>query len=506
MKGRMFKSPASGVNQYILVLIVIAIVAVLCRPLSNQQGYYIVSFVLLFVVSVMAIFLGIGPILLASTISALVWNYFFIPPHYVLHIERTEDKLMFVSYFFIALINGVLTNRIRRQETLALEREERTKAIFELTRELANTSGVKEIVEIAFKDIRRYFDVDSLCLLREQDRRIETLFSHGLRSNGPHIDNSVARWVSGNSMKAGRYTEFYSDASLTYYPLTGKRISPGVLAVEFKSVPAGEKEDFWVGYVAQVSNALEREMLSELALKARILDESDKLYKTLFALISHEFRIPIATIMGASDTLLMPQASQPDRELLFTEIAKASGRLNHLVENLLNMSRLESGKISPHLDWCDLNDLLNKVTRILKDELEGHNLTSNIQHDMPPVRVDFGLIEQVLYNLILNSCQYSPSGSSIHFEASHSGHSLTMMISDNGPGFRNDLLDKAFNRFSRGDNSRPGGLGLGLSIVKGLIDAHKGAVKVENLPDGGCRFTITIPSELPDISDLKNES
>ena len=128
--------------QYLIVLLAIALTALLCRPLSNQQGYHIVSFILLFVVSILAVFLGIGPILLASTVSALVWNYLFIPPHYALHIERTEDKLMFVSFFVIALLNGVLTNRIRRQEKLALGREERTNAIFQLTRELSNTSEI----------------------------------------------------------------------------------------------------------------------------------------------------------------------------------------------------------------------------------------------------------------------------------------------------------------------------------------------------------------------------
>lgn len=156
----------SRINQYLIVVIAIALTAVLCRALSNQQGYHIVSFVLLFVVSIMAAFLGIGPVLLASTLSSLVWNFFFIPPHFAFRIEKTEDKLMFVSFFFIALLNGVLTNRIRRQERLALEREERTNAIYELTRELSNTSGVSEILDVAFRDAGKYFNVTSLFLLK----------------------------------------------------------------------------------------------------------------------------------------------------------------------------------------------------------------------------------------------------------------------------------------------------------------------------------------------------
>lgn len=500
-----FPFPPPGIKQYLIVLIVIAFTALVCRPLSNQQGYYIVSFILLFVVSIMAVFLGIGPILLASTVSSLVWNFFFIPPHYALHIERTEDKLMFGSFFFIALINGVLTNRIRRQEELALEREERTNAIFELTRELSNTSGVNEILDVAFKDVKRFFNAGSVCFLKEKENSLEILARKGTGNEHSRIDYKVAEWVFKNSMKAGRFSEFYENTDLTYYPLTGKRLNPGVIAIEFEKSLSTEKEIFWIGYLTQISNALERELLSDLALKARLLGESDRLYKTLFTLISHEFRIPIATIMGASDTLLMPQATEPDKAQLFNEIFKASARLNHLVENLLNMSRLESGKISAHLDWCDINDLLFKVTRILKQELEQFNLISLIPTDMPLVRLDFGLMEQVIYNLILNSCQYTPVGSDITFGADYAGADLIITVEDNGPGFPPDFSGKVFDKFFRGDSSKAGGLGLGLSIVKGLVEAHKGKVSVENKKTGGAKFIITIPTEIPDMANIRLE-
>ncbi len=505
IKGISYPFPISRINQYLIVILVIGLTALICRPLADQQGYYIVSFVLLFVVSVMAVFLGIGPILLASTVSALAWNYFFIPPHYEFHIERTEDKLMFASFFFIALINGVLTNRIRRQEKLALEREERTNAIFELTRELSNTSGINEILEVAYKDVRKYFGALSIYFLRGEGNKVDIMARQGNGRDHLRVDYTIATWVFKNSMKAGRFTEFYDETALTYYPLTGKRISPGVIAIEFDKPLRGEKEAFWIGYLTQISNALERELLSELALKARILDESDKLYKTLFTLISHEFRIPIATVMGASDTLLMPQTTDPDRTLLFIEISKASSRLNHLVENLLNMSRLESGKISVHPDWCDINDLLNKVTRILKQELEQFNLVSSIPANMPLVRLDFGLMEQVIYNLILNSCQYTPAGSIIRFETYYLEGHLFIIIEDNGPGFPPDFLDKVFNKFMRVDSSKAGGLGLGLSIVKGLVEAHNGTVSAGNRKTGGARFELAIPTEITDITNIKLE-
>ena len=496
-----FQGLNSSLNQYLIVILIIALTALICRSLSDQQGYHIVSFILLFVVSVMAVFLGIGPILLASTLGALVWNFFFIPPHFAFHIQKTEDKLMFGSFFIIALINGVLTNRIRQQEKLAREREERTNAIFELTRDLSNASILNEIFDVAFRDVRKFFDATSISFMRELNDKIEISFNHGNKQVFSPLDLKVAEWVLKNSVIAGRYTEFYNETKFTFYPLTDRRISPGVIAIEFGKPLSGEKEIFWITYLTQISNVLERKNLNDLALKARLLDESDRLYKTLFALISHEFRIPIAAIMGASDTLLMPQTTESDRKVLHNEIFKASTRLNHLVENLLNMSRLESGKISIRPDWCEINDIFNKVAKGLSQELELFRPETNIPADMPLVKLDFGLMEQVLHNLLLNSCQYTPPGSVIRFEASYDNGNLMITVEDNGPGLPPEILCKVFKKFSRADDSKPGGLGLGLSIVKSLVEAHNGNIIVKNKAKGVI-FTISIPTEIPDITKI----
>ena len=495
----------SKISQYLIVLLAISLTVIFCKPLANQQGYHIVSFVLLFVVSVMAVFLGIGPILVASTISALVWNYFFIPPYSTLHITETEDKLMFGSFFFIAMLNGVLTNRIRRQEKLAREREERTNAIFELTKDLSDTSGIKEVVNVALKDVRKYFDTESIFVLIEKSGVLEIVKGPEDEGNTSKVDFNLAERVFKDSANYGRYTNARNETSVIYYPLTGRKLSSGIIGVEFKKPLSNDQEIFWMACLTQISNALEREFLSELALKARLLDESDRLYKTLFTLISHEFRIPIAAIMGASDTLLLLRATDENRNELLNEIFKASARLNHLIENLLNMSRLESGKISVRLDWCDINDLLNKVIKILNQEIEQFHLIVSIPEEMPLVRLDFGLMEQVIYNLILNSCQHSPVGSTIRFESCYEEGFLKIEIEDQGQGFPPELLGKVFNKFFRVDNSRAGGLGLGLSIVKGLVEAHHGKVMVENKRAGGAKFTITIPSEIPDMKKIKLE-
>ncbi|HAX93810.1 MAG TPA: sensor histidine kinase [Bacteroidales bacterium] len=367
MKRNIFKS---GISQYALAVAAVAATSAICYVLARYLGYQSISLILLFMVSILATFLGIGPVLLAASLSAFIWDVFFIPPRYTIHIERTEDILMLGMFFIIALINGVLTTRVRKQERLARDREERTNALYQLNRNL-----------------------------------------------------------------------------------------------------------------------------SAAANKAQFLEESDKLYKTLFNSISHELRIPVATIMGASDSLLSSVHPEAIRVELLTEILKASERLNRLIENLLNMSRLEGGRIKPRPDWHDVHDLVNEVCENLKEELSRFRVQVNIPEDMPPVKIDFGLMEQVLYNLVHNASQYAPPSTEIGISAFYSDGLLNLQITDRGPGFPENEISLIFNKFYRVGGSKPGGTGLGLSIAKGFVEAHKGMITVENRSDGGAMFRISIPAE-----------
>jgi len=243
-------------------------------------------------------------------------------------------------------------------------------------------------------------------------------------------------------------------------------------------------------------------MLREAAKRTYIISESEKLYKILFNSLSHELRIPVATILGASDTLLAQEYAEDTRKKLYNEINTASIRLNRLIENLLNMSRLESGLISPRFDWCDIHDLVNKVVDSLQIELKPFKLSVIIPSNMPMVNIDFGLMEQVLHNLILNATQHSPAGSRIRVKFFFDNGFLTIQVMDRGTGFSVTEIHSVFNKFYRGKEAKAGGTGLGLSIVKGFVEAHKGTVIVENRQNGGALFTIKIPVEISDINTL----
>jgi two-component system, OmpR family, sensor histidine kinase KdpD len=348
-------------RQYIIAVSAVAIVAMLGYPLAGVVGYRTIALVLLLTVSLLAMQLSLYPVLTAAVLSALVWDYFFIPPHFTFTVGSPEDALMLGMYFIIALLNGVLTARIRRAEEKARQREERAKAA--------------------------------------------------------------------------------------------------------------------------------------------------KLYDTLFNSLSHELRTPLATIIGASDNLMLKDSglSEENKRRLYHEINLASERLNRLVDNLLNMSRLDSGYIQPKLDWCDLGELVYTVVNRLKKELKNHQVNVSIPENLPLVKLDFGLMEQALTNILYNAALYTPAGSAIKIEGKVFENLCVVVITDSGKGFPKEDLELVFEKFYRSKNSRTGGVGLGLSIAKGFVDAHQGSIFLENERGGGAKFTLKIPVETHPLKTLEYE-
>ena len=488
----------SNIRQYLVVSLYVILLAVVFYLVKDFAGYQVVSFGLLFLVSILAIFYGTGPILLAASLSAMIWDYFFIPPQFTMHIGKAEDMLMLIMFFIIALINGILTSRVRGQEKKIRIREERTHALYQLTKELASAPGVDEVTNIAIRYLHKYFNLDCAIILKNDLNQLNNKVLHDTKIKLSENEFSVAAWVYKHSAKAGKHTDTLPSADYTFYPLTGNVDNMGVIAVEQVNIFTQGEEQFWEAFLSQISGKYEREFLRNAARKAYFLNESDKLYKTLFNSISHEFRIPVATIMGASDTLLAQSYPEEIKLKLYAEINTSSIRLNQLIENLLNMSRLESGRITPRPDWCDVHDLANKVANNLKQELLPFKISTVIPVDMPLVFIDFGLIEQVLHNLVLNATQNTPAGTRIRLKFFYDNGFFTIQVMDRGKGFPESELVSVFNKFYRGKDSRTGGTGLGLSIVKGFVEAHQGTVTAENRQNGGAMFTIKIPVKILD--------
>ncbi len=496
----------SSVREYLTVILLIFLTSITCYFVRDLIAYQVVSFGLLFLVSVLAIFFGSGPIFLAASLSALIWDYFFIPPRFTFHVDKPEDLLMLVMFFTIAVLNGILTSRVRRQEQKIRIREERTHALYQLTKELNTASGMEEVSQIAMKYVQKYFSLESAIILKTDNNQLDNQVQKGTGILLSGNDFSVANWVFKNTSPAGKYTNTLPSNVHTFYPMTGNKGNMGVIAVKIQQSFTQGEELFWEACLSQISGKYEREFLRNAAKNTYILSESEKLYKTLFNSISHELRIPVATILGASDTLLSENYPEETRQMLYGEINIASIRLNRLIENLLNMSRLESGHITPRPDWCDVHDLANNVAETLESELKHFKLLTVIPDDMPLVKIDFGLVEQVLHNLVLNAIQIAPEGSAIRLKIFYDSGFLNIQLMDRGPGFNPLELNFVFDKFYRGKDAKAGGTGLGLSIVKGFVAAQGGTIIAENRVNGGAKFILKIPVVIQElVQNIKNE-
>ncbi|MBC7872536.1 MAG: DUF4118 domain-containing protein [Ferruginibacter sp.] len=343
MKGRQ--------KQYFISLGLVLVVSAICYGISSWLGYRVVAFILLLTVSLIAISFDILPVLVSATLSAFIWDFFFIPPRFNFHVGNTEDVILLIMYFLIAMISAVLTYKIRQVEKASRKKEEK-----------ANTL---------------------------------------------------------------------------------------------------------------------------------------KLYDTLLSSLSHELRTPIATIIAATDNIQSgnDNLTKENKDELINEISKASLRLNQQVENLLNMSRLESGFIKPKTDWCDISELVYDTVKKIEENKITQKISITINPDLPLVKTDKLLLGQVIYNLLNNAGLYTRANSEINITALIHTDILELIIEDNGDGFPPGEIENVFDKFYRLKYSKPGGTGLGLSIVKGFIEALKGNVSLENISTGGARFTITLPAE-----------
>jgi two-component system sensor histidine kinase KdpD len=497
-KGRRrFFRIQSGFPQYLIASAIVLLVASLCFPLAQYIGYRTISFIILLTVSLLPLRMGPGPVLMAAALGALVWDFFFIPPLFTFSVGHIEDMLMLGMYIIVAIVTGVLSARVRARERAVRQREEKTSALYALTKDLASTHSQDEVIEAAVTNIKKYFNANVVIYLGEPDGDIHTTPHPAGTIQPDSKEFSVAAWVYWNEKKAGKYTETLPFAQVTYYPISGPRYPLGVVGVQplHDQKFTIDQETLLQNFIAQISSAIERELLNEFTKKSIVIAESERLYQTLFNSISHELRTPIAAIMGASENLLDKFVADESKAALeYTkEIHIAAERLNRLVENLLDMTRLESGRIQPKLDWCDIRDLINVTVKGLEQELTDHPVTVNIPDTMPLMKADFGLLEQALTNLIHNASQHTPAGTLLFIDAWIENYECVITVSDNGPGLPEEDLEKVFEKFYRVRGARTGGTGLGLTITKGFIEAHRGTITVKNRPQGGAEFTIRIP-------------
>ncbi len=366
-------------------------------------GYQSVGLIELFVVLLIAVFFGRGPALLAATLSALSWNFLFIEPRFTFEINRVQDVILFILYFGIAAIAGSLTARIRDQEKRAHANAERTMALYTLTHEIAQATNMDGMLQTAVEQMGAVFDADIAIILAESGKlHASAHLVSTLRLS--EKEYSVASWVFENSKTAGRFTDTLPMAEAHYVPLLTPNRSVGVMGIKPRQDGrfSADQEILVETFASQVALMVERKMLDESAEQAAMLRESEALYNTLLNSISHELRTPIATITGAASSLQddLTLANPTIRNLLIQDICDSADRLNRLVENLLDMSRLESGRYQLKLEWCDAGDVIGVAVKQMEKRLGKRHLRIRHEPETPLVQMDFVLIEQVLIEFI----------------------------------------------------------------------------------------------------------
>jgi two-component system sensor histidine kinase KdpD len=503
----------SSWREYGVALAAVGIITLVNLILTNTVpwvGHQAVGLTELLGVLMIAVYVGRGPALLAAFASAISWNFLFIDPRFTFVISQVQDVILFFLYFAIAIFTGNLTARIRAQEQQARHNAERTTALYTLAHETATAINMDDVLNTAVAQIEQVFDAEVAIILSTSG----TLEKEPHPSSSleiPEKDYTVARWAFEHGKPAGSNTDTLPMASAQFLPLLTPSRTVGVIGIQMRhnEHPTFDQEVLLETFINQVALVIERELLDEAAEQSAMLRESERLYTTLLNSISHELRTPIATVIGAASSLLDPSTnSQPAaRSQLTKDIQSAANRLNRLVENLLDMSRLESGRLRLKRDWCDVSEIIGVAVQRVDDCTNTHPFTINLAPELPLIQVDFMLIEQALVNLIDNACNYTPAGTPISIDAHQHGKLLEIIIRDHGPGIPQAQLERIFDKFYRLPGTATGGTGLGLSISRGLIEVHGGTLAAENAPDGGAVFIIQLPDNglPPPVQESRHE-
>jgi two-component system sensor histidine kinase KdpD len=492
--------PAAG-RAYGIALSVVLFATGINAVLQRWIGYQSLALIYLFTVVVLAMFVARGPTLLAATVTALLWNYLFVPPVFTFRISGTTDVMLFFTYFAVALAMGHLAARIRAQEAAERRREQHATALYLLTRELAQATDFADLLAIIIREVGKAARAEVALSLEEEtpDSTITPYFASTWLMG--EKEQSVATWAFRRRQPAGRGTDTLPSADGMHLPLLAGERVVGVLSVRFRdsSPLSASQRDLLEAFVRQIALVVDRQRLRDADQRAKMVEESERLSRTLLNSISHEIRTPIAAISSAAGNLNAARSARPEEVpwAMLDEIQEATQRLNRLVGNLLNMTRLESGHVKPKLDWCDLSDLIQVTLKELERELAHHKIRVDVASGLPLLRVDFVLMQQALANLLLNAAVHTPAGTQITVRARSSDGGLSLSVVDNGPGLTADALPFIFDKFFRAPSAPAGGTGLGLAIVKGFVEAQGGQVEAANQDGGGAVFTIRLPLVKP---------
>ena len=481
------------IREHAIVVGIIVALTGICQGLERAGGYTLPAMVYLFAILLAAFRLNRGPMLLMAALSALAWNFFFIPPLYTFEIKKPEDIVLLLMFFAVALCMGHLTTRLRIREIAERRRQMETDALLRVTQSAALVPETGKGLSEALSVINTVVHGEACLIVRDLDHSLPGK-AHPSSTWEPSLTEAgVAAWSYSNKQVAGRFTDTLPQSGGTWFPLQTSTSVMGVLGLRLNR--DGEILDFQrrqavEAFALQLALVLEKEHFIQAVAQAELMERSESLRSNLLNSVSHELKTPLAIIRASIDGM-GEAAGNP----YVVEIDTAAKRLQRLVDGLLQMTRLEAKVLEPNLEWCDVRETVDAAARSVGDALRSHPVKVEIASDIPLVRTDQALVTQALANMLHNAAIYSPAASEVEISARHTEHKLRLTVRDHGPGLPPGEEAKVFGKFYRAAGTPAGGTGLGLSITRGFVEALGGSVSAWNHPEGGAVFEILMKVE-----------
>lgn len=489
----------SGLNRAGVVLAALLVAAVtgvglLARPVVAQTDV-----VMLFLLAIMLVAYRYGrtPSLVGAGLSVAAYDVFFVPPILTFSIEDSRHLLTFLMMFGVGIVISSLTSRLRGQERGARIRERGTSALYSLSRELAAAKDESGAASAAAAHAAKAFGGDAVVLVAGTGSTlsVKSASRPGLALSDEEM--AVARWVMEHRRPAGHGTDTLPGSRLTCIPIQSGPVTLGALGVIYPSLELLDVEHrgFLDAFVRQVALALERARLAEDAKASALKIRTEELRSALLSAVSHDLRTPLAAITGAGTTLRDYHGKLGPNQLteLCDAICTEAERMERLVGNILDMVRLESGGIAPKRDWVPLEETVGGALSRLESKLGSRTVTVDIPESLPLLSLDPVLFEQVFINLFENVVRHGGLDCPLEVSARADQATVEIIVADRGPGLPTEEAHLVFDKFYRGPEVRAGSVGLGLSICRGIIQAHGGTITAENRPDGGALFRIALP-------------
>ena len=454
---------------------------------------------------------GRWPALTTTLLSVAAFDFFFVPPHFTFVVSDVRFIITFGVMFVVASVITRLTLRIREQAEASRKREKNTAALYALSQDLARERKKERIVDLAVKHLSEVSQSQIAILALDEggDLNIAKTGVHTFAVDQKEL--GVAQWVFDNRQTAGHGTDTLPGAKALYLPMIASFGAVGVIGVlpeTLERVFNPEDIHFLESFVNQTAMAMERVLLAKEAHEEHLKLEAQNVRNTFLSSVSHDLRTPLAVVAGAASTLLDKDASldRQGRQELLRTIHEETDRLERIIRNVLNLTRLESGAITVHKEWQPLEEILGAVLNRLSHRLKERPVALNVPADLPLLPFDTLLMEQVLSNLMENALRHTPAGTPIEITATPQKSDVLMEIADHGPGIPEDEKEAIFSKFTRSTHTRMGA-GIGLAICRAIIEAHGGRIWAENRPGGGAVFKFIIPIEgTPPVLDPEDES